>query len=110
MPNNCSRIRVILESFDYIILDKWVKNIVDIVKRSGANIIGVVPLPMKIKRFTVNRSPHIYKRSMEHFEQRIFKRLLEITSITDTTINMLTKIDLPSSVYVKINSIYDKIH
>ena len=72
------RIRIRLKAYDHRLLDTSVREIVDAVKRTGGRVAGPVPLPTRIERFTVNRSPHVDKKSMEQFEMRTHKRLLDI--------------------------------
>jgi small subunit ribosomal protein S10 len=96
------RIRISLQAFDSRLLDQSVKEIVDTVKRSGAQIAGPVPLPNRINRFTVLRSPHADKKSREQFEIRNHKRLIDILQPTQKTLDSLTEIDLPAGVHVEI--------
>lgn len=98
------RIRIRLVAFDHKLLDQSVRGIVDTAKRSGANIVGPIPLPVKINRYTVLRSPHVNKKSREQFEIRSFKRLLEISEPSPQTINQLMKLDLPAGVDVSIST------
>ena len=96
------RIRISLQAFDCRLLDQSVREIVDTVKRSGARISGPVPLPNRINRYTVLRSPHVDKKSREQFEIRNHKRLLDILEPTQKTLDSLTEIDLPAGVHVEI--------
>jgi small subunit ribosomal protein S10 len=96
------RIRIRLKGFDYRILDTSVAEIVDTAKRSGAKIAGPIPLPTRIERFTVNRSPHADKKSMEQFEIRTHKRLLDIIDPTAKTVDELKKLNLPAGVDIQI--------
>lgn len=96
------RIRIRLTGFDHKLLDQSVRGIVDTAKRTGANVAGPIPLPVKINRYTVLRSPHVNKKSREQFEVRCYKRLLEILDPTSQTINQLMKLDLPAGVDVII--------
>ena len=96
------RIRIRLTGFDHKLLDQSVRGIVDTAKRTGANVAGPIPLPVKINRYTVLRSPHVNKKSREQFEVRCYKRLLEISDPTSQTINQLMKLDLPAGVDVII--------
>ena len=98
------RIRIRLMAFDHKLLDQSVRGIVDTAKRSGANVVGPIPLPVKINRYTVLRSPHVNKKSREQFEIRSFKRLLEISEPGSQTINQLMKLDLPAGVDVSIST------
>ncbi len=96
------KIRIRLAGFDYRLLDSSAKGIVDTAKKTGAGVKGPIPLPVKISRYTVLRSPHVNKKSREQFEIRRFKRLLDITDPTQQTINQLMKLDLPAGVDVDI--------
>ena len=95
-------IRIRLQAFDHRVLDQSSKEIVNTAKRTGARVRGPVPLPTRISRFTVNRSPHIDKKSQEAFEMRTHKRLLDIVEPTPQTIDALMKLDLPAGVDVEI--------
>jgi len=96
------QIHIRLRAFDHGILDKAVKEIVGTVKRTGARISGPIPLPRKIRRFTVNRSPHIDKKSREQFEIRTHKRLITIFEATPQTMDALMKLDLAAGVDVDV--------
>jgi small subunit ribosomal protein S10 len=95
-------IRIRLKAYDHRLLDQSVKEIVDAAKRTGASVIGPVPLPMKIERFTVNRSPHIDKESREQFEIRTHRRLIDIRDWLPQTVDALMKLDLAAGVDVEI--------
>ena len=95
-------IRIRLKAFDNKLIDKSAREIVDTVKRTGANIKGPIPLPTKIERYTVLRSPHIDKKSREQFETRTHKRLIDIIEPTPQTVEALMKLDLASGVDVEI--------
>ena len=94
-------IRITLKSFDNRVLNQAIQEIVGIVRRTGAVVKGPIPLPTNIKKFTVIRSPHIYKRSMEQFEIRSIKRLLIIIP-TPQTVESLRDFNLPTGVDIKI--------
>ena len=96
------KIRIRLKAFDHRILDNSTGEIVSTAKRTGATVRGPVPLPTRIERFTVNRSPHIDKKSREQFEMRTHKRLLEIVDPTPQTVDALMKLDLAAGVDVEI--------
>ncbi len=96
------RIRIKLKGFDYRVIDQSATDIVDTAKRSGARVTGPVPLPTRIEKITVNRSPHVDKKSREQFEIRTHKRLLDIVEPTQQTIDALGKLDLPAGVDVEI--------
>ena len=98
------RIRIRLQAFDSRILDKSIQEITNIIKRTGSSIIGPIPLPTKIEKIIVNRSPYVDKKSMEQFATRISKRMIEIINPTNSTIDELKKLNLPSGVdvYIKV--------
>ncbi|MFH1846405.1 MAG: 30S ribosomal protein S10 [Candidatus Omnitrophota bacterium] len=97
-----SKIRLRLKSFDHKLLDVSMKEIVETVKKTGATLVGPVPLPTKHEVFTVLRSPHVDKKSREQFELKTHKRLLGIVDPTAKTIDALRKLDLPAGVDVEI--------
>ncbi len=97
-----NRIRVKLKAYDHRLIDKSSKEIVETAKRTGADVSGPVPLPVKINRYTVLKSPHVNKKSREQFEIRTHKRLIDILKPTPDTIDSLMKLDLPAGVYVEI--------
>ena len=96
------RIRIRLQAYDHRVLDQSVAEIVKTVKRTGAVLAGPIPLPTKIERVTVNRSPHVNKKSMEQFETRTHKRLLDILNPTSKTVDELKKLNLPAGVDITI--------
>lgn len=95
-------IRIRLRAFDHGVLDTSTNEIVNTAKRTGASVRGPVPLPTRVERFTVLRSPHIDKGSMEQFEMRTHKRLIEIVDPTPQTVDALMKLDLAAGVDVEI--------
>src|SRR3982750_498046 len=95
-------IRVRLRAYDHRILDQSTKEIVNTAKRTGAQVRGPIPLPTRIEKFTVLRSPHVDKKSREQFEMRTHKRLLDIIDPTPQTIDALMKLDLAAGVDVEI--------
>jgi small subunit ribosomal protein S10 len=95
------KIRIKLKAFDYRLLDKSMREIVSTVKRTGAEVRGPIPLPLRIERFTVNKSPHVDKKSREQFEIRTHKRLI-IINPTPQTVDALMKLDLAAGVEVDI--------
>ena len=99
---NGQNIRIRLKAFDHRILDTSAKEIVSTAKRTGAQVRGPVPLPTRIERYTVNRSPHIDKKSREQFEVRTYKRLLDIVQPNAQTVDALMKLDLAAGVNVEI--------
>ncbi len=96
------RIRIRLKAYDYRVLDQSVADIVETAKRTGARVVGPIPLPTRIERFTVNRSPHADKKSMEQFEIRTHKRLLDIVEPTAKTVDELKKLNMPAGVDITI--------
>jgi small subunit ribosomal protein S10 len=96
------KIRIRLKGYDYRLLDQSLVDIVSTAKRTGAIVKGPVPLPTKIEKFTVLRSPHVDKKSREQFERRTHKRLLDILDPTPETVDALMKLELPSGVDVEI--------
>lgn len=97
-----AKIRIKLKSFDHRLLDRSSVEIVDTAKRTGARVVGPVPLPTHISRYCVLRSPHVDKNSREHFEVRTHKRLVDILEPTQQTIDALMKLDLAAGVEVEI--------
>ena len=95
-------IRIRLKAFDHRVLDHSTREIVNTAKRTGATVRGPIPLPTLIERFTVNRSPHIDKKSREQFEIRTHKRVLDIVDPTPQTVDALMKLDLSAGVDVEI--------
>ncbi|CAI3937270.1 MULTISPECIES: 30S ribosomal protein S10 [Commensalibacter] len=95
-------IRIRLKAYDYRVLDNSTKEIVNTAKRTGAQVRGPIPLPTRIERFTVNRSPHIDKKSREQFEIRTHRRLLDIVEPNPQTVDALMKLDLAAGVDVEI--------
>jgi small subunit ribosomal protein S10 len=96
------KIRIRLRAYDHRVLDQSVRQIVDTAERTGANIIGPVPLPTKIEKFTVIRSPFIDKDSREQFEIRTHKRLIDVLDPSSKTIDALVRLNLPAGVDVEI--------
>ena len=95
-------IRIRLKAFDHRVLDQSTHEIVNTAKRTGAQVRGPIPLPTKLEKFTVLRSPHIDKKSREQFEIRTHKRLLDIVDPTPQTVDALMKLDLAAGVDVEI--------
>jgi small subunit ribosomal protein S10 len=96
------RIRIKLKGFDYRIIDQSTSEIVETAKRSGARVAGPVPMPTRIEKLSVNRSPHVDKKSMEQFELRTHKRLIDIIEPTAQTVDELKKLNLPAGVDIQI--------
>ncbi|GAC1540913.1 MAG: 30S ribosomal protein S10 [Myxococcales bacterium] len=98
------KIRIRLKAYDYKLLDQSAGEIVETAKRTGAKVVGPIPLPTRINKFTVLRSPHVDKKSREQFEIRTHKRLLDILEPTQQTLDALMKLDLSAGVDVEIKS------
>ena len=95
-------IRIRLKAFDHRLIDSSAREIVDTAKRTGANVKGPIPLPMKMERFTVLISPHVNKDARDQYEIRTHKRLLDILEPTEKTVDALMKLDLSAGVEVDI--------
>jgi len=102
MAIESQNIRIRLKAFDHRVLDLSTNEIVNTARRTGAKLRGPIPLPTRIERFTVNRSPHVDKKSREQFEIRVHKRLLDIVDPTPQTVDALMKLDLAAGVDVEI--------
>ena len=98
------KIRIKLKAFDHKILDQSVGEIIETVSRSGARIAGPIPLPTKIHKYCVLRSPHVDKKSREQFEMRIHRRILDILNPTNQTMDELMKTDLSAGVEIEIKT------
>src|SRR5487761_1020594 len=98
------KIRIRLKAFDHRILDQSAEQIVEAAERTGAAVAGPIPLPTRIQKFTVIRSPFIDKDSREQFEMRTHKRLIDILEPTGRTVDALMKLDLPPGVDVEIKA------
>ena len=98
------RIRIRMEAYDHSVLDQSASDIVETAKRTGAVVHGPIPLPTRIERYTVLRSPFIDKKSREQFEIRTHKRLIDIVQPTGKTIDALNKLSLPAGVDIKIKA------
>lgn len=96
------KIRITLKSFDHVIIDNAVKMIIDTAERSGAIVAGPIPLPTRIKKWTVNRSTFISKNARDQFEMRVHKRLIDLHETTATTIDALSSLSLPAGVDIEI--------
>jgi small subunit ribosomal protein S10 len=96
------KIRIRLRAFDHRAIDRSAQEIVETAKRTGARVAGPIPLPTRIEIFTVNRSVHVNKKSMEQFEIRTHKRLLDIVDPTARTVDELKKLNLPAGVDITI--------
>ena len=102
MALQSQKIRIRLKAFDYKLIDRSALEIVDTAKRTGAVVKGPVPLPTRIERFDILRSPHIDKASRDQFEMRTHLRLMDIIDPTDKTVDALMKLELPAGVDVQI--------
>ena len=96
------RIRIRLKSFDHRLIDQSAREIVDTAKRTGAQVLGPIPLPTKKERFSVLISPHVNKDARDQYEIRTHKRLMDIVDPTDKTVDALMKLDLAAGVDVQI--------
>ena len=96
------KIRIRLKAYDHRVLDQSVRQIVDTAERTGAGVVGPVPLPTRIEKFTVIRSPFIDKDSREQFEIRTHKRLIDVVEPSSKTIDALVRLNLPAGVDVEI--------
>lgn len=101
--NNNQIIKIRLKSFDHKLIDLSTKEIVDTAKRTGAQIRGPIPLPVKKEKFTVLISPHVNKDARDQYELRTHKRLVEIVQPTEKTVDALMKLDLAAGVDVQIS-------
>ena len=101
---NGQNIRIRLKAFDHRILDASTREIVNTAKRTGAQVRGPIPLPTHIEKFTVNRSPHVDKKSREHFEMRTHKRLIDIHQASAKTMDALMHLDLPAGVDIELKA------
>ena len=97
-----SRIRIKIKAFDHKIIDQSTKTIIEAVLRSGASVVGPIPLPTEKRKYTVHRSTFVHKDARDQFEMRIHKRLLDIVDSQDKTIDALTSLNLPAGVDVEI--------
>ncbi len=103
MAINNQRIRIRLKAFDHKLIDVSTQEIVDTAKKTGAQVKGPIPLPMRKERFTILTSPHVNKKARDQFEIRTHKRLIDIVDPTDKTVDALMKLDLASGVDVHIS-------
>ncbi len=99
------RIRIRMEAYDHRVLDRSALEIIETAKRTDAKVFGPIPLPTRIERYTVLRSPHIDKKSREQFEIRTHKRIIDIGEPTARTIDALSKLNVPAGVFIKIRDI-----
>ena len=101
---NIQKIRIRLKAYDHKLLDQSAREIIDTARQTGAKVAGPIPLPTRISRYTVLRSPHVDKKSREQFEIRIHKRLLDILEPAQQTLDALMKLDLSAGVDVEIRT------
>lgn len=96
------KLRIRLKAYDHRVLDQSAKRIVEAAERTGARVVGPVPLPTKIERFTIKRSPFIDKDSQEHYEIRTHKRLIDVLDPDSKTIDTLMRVNMPAGVDIEI--------
>ena len=96
------RIRIRMQAYDHKVLDQAVAEIIDTARNTGSQVVGPIPLPTRVERFTVNRSPHVDKKSMDQFESRTHKRMFDIVGPTPKTVDELKKLNLPAGVDITI--------
>ena len=99
---DAQRIRIRLKAFDHRMLDQSAVDIVETAKRTGARVAGPIPLPTRIERYTVLRSPHIDKKSREQFEIRTHKRLVLISDPSPKTVDSISRLNLPAGVDIRV--------
>jgi small subunit ribosomal protein S10 len=104
MLKPADKIRIKLKAYDHRVLDQSAKDIVDVARRTGAQVAGPIPLPTRRSLYTVLRSPHVDKKSREQFQLRIHKRLIEISNATAEMVDALMKLEVPAGVEVEIKS------
>ena len=97
-----SRLRIRIRAYEYKILDLSVKQIIDTALRYDAKVVGPIPLPTEIKKYTVNRSPFIYKNAREQFEMRVHKRVIDVINPSPKVMEALTNLSLPSGVNIDV--------
>jgi small subunit ribosomal protein S10 len=102
MPED--RIKIRLESYDHEALDMSAQEIVEVARRSEAKVVGPVPLPTRVERYTVLRSPHVDKKSREQYEIRTHKRIIYLSQPTKRTVDLLSQLNLPAGVEIKIKA------
>jgi small subunit ribosomal protein S10 len=100
--SSTQKIRIRLQAYEHRILDQSVAEILNTARRTGSLVAGPIPLPTRIERISVNRSPHVNKKSMEQFEVRTHKRLMDIINPTSKTVDELKKLNLPAGVDISI--------
>ena len=101
---NKDKIRIRMEAYDHRVLDQSAMKIIETAKDTGAKVLGPIPLPTRIERYTVLRSPHIDKKSREQFEIRTHKRIIDIVEPSAKTIDALGRLDMPAGVDIRIRA------
>jgi small subunit ribosomal protein S10 len=99
-----TKIRIRLKAYDHKLLDQATSEIVETARGTGARVAGPIPLPTKINRYTVLRSPHVDKKSREQFEIRTHKRLIDITEPTSKTVNAISNVQMPAGVHITVKA------
>ena len=99
-----NRIRIRLKAYDHNLLDRSMEKIVNTAKNTGALILGPIPLPTKRSVYTVNRSVHVDKKSREHFEIKVHKRIVDLMNSTSKTVDALMQLDMPAGVDIEIKT------
>jgi len=98
------RIRIRMEAYDHKTLDRSAVELVNKARATGAKVAGPIPLPTRIERYTVLRSPHVDKKARDQFEMRTHKRLIDITDATASTVNEITLVTLPAGVHITVKA------
>ena len=101
-PEAQSRVRMKIRAYDHKVIDNSVRQIVDMARRYGGEIIGPVPLPVEIRKYTVNRSTFVHKNAREQFEMRVHKRIIDILNPTPKIVDALTNLNLPAGVDIEV--------
>ena len=101
-----NKLRIYLRAYDHTLLDESAKRVVESAKKSGAEVVGPMPLPTKIRKYTVLRSVHVNKDSREQFEMRVHRRMIELVNSTEKAISSLTSVHLPAGVGIEIKQVY----
>lgn len=104
MPTETEKIRIRMEAYDHRILDASARDIVENARRTNTRVSGPIPLPTRVERYTVLRSPHIDKKSREQFELRTHRRLIDIHEANARTVEILNRLVVPAGVFVKIKA------
>lgn len=99
-----NRIRIRVKAYDHMLLDKSTEKIVKTAKNTGAVILGPIPLPTRKTIYTVNRSPHVNKKSREQFQLKVHKRIVDLMNSTSKTVDALMKLDMPAGVDIEIRT------